>query len=76
MNGQSLSSTTYTYFLSGVPYWFQTTNVPIWFSDIQQSQDNTNPIKFVIDTIVTNYTQLNIDFGDKTTASINITSND
>ena len=75
MNGVPVDSTTFTYFLSGVPYWFCSSTQPKTFNNIQSAQSSINPIQFYISTIVTDYTQLNIDFGDKTTASFNIASN-
>ncbi len=58
-----------SYFLSGMPYWFGDMR-PNSFSDIQPGV--IGPIRFGIQTIVTNFTRLNIDFGDYTYASIDI----
>ncbi len=56
-------------FLSGMPYWFGWMQ-PTSFSDIQPGV--IAPIRFGIQTIVSNFTRLNIDFGDYTYASVNI----
>jgi hypothetical protein len=56
-------------FLSGMPFWFGMMQ-PNSFSSIQPGV--ILPMDFSIKTIVTNFTQLKIDFGDYTYASVNI----
>jgi hypothetical protein len=57
-------------FLSGMPYWFGMMRPTSFSSSIRPGV--ILPMDFSLKTIVTNFTRLNIDFGDYTYASIDI----
>jgi len=67
-NGVGINET--NQFLSGMPYWFGMMQPTSFSGSIQPGV--ILPMDFSIKTIVTNFTRLNIDFGDYTYASVNI----